>query len=315
MASRKDTSTEEELSIDVTGSMPLFKKHKKHKHKKHRRKKDPLKPEDLISDPELMSSVDIDMKPALKLKFKIGSQTLGEKSVAIIQDVGMEDENQLIDVVEDVLPSAVVKPESDISDEDAWLEALESGKLDEYDEMKRMKDPALMTARQRALLESKLQRDTQLQEYVVMPIDYKEKEMTEEMLQKKEMRAKKRRQQAQEKREKDKIQTIDRLLKKQDPKPKGSKSKTSKKAEVPKFTYINGRDAMTISIPVGFDFPLKKSGPDRPIPLPVYCGAAGCKNLKKYTCSRTGVPLCSLDCYRKNLASAVNTNKVAVCLN
>lgn len=37
---------------------------------------------------------------------------------------------------------------SDVEDEEAWLEALETGKLDEFDEFKRMKDPALMTARQ-----------------------------------------------------------------------------------------------------------------------------------------------------------------------
>ena len=32
------------------------------------------------------------------------------------------------------------------------------------------------------------------------------------------------------------------------------------------------------------------------------CGVSGCRNQKKYSCSRTGVPLCSLDCYKKNLS-------------
>ena len=43
-----------------------------------------------------------------------------------------------------------------LEDEDAWLEALEEGRLHEVDdELKRIKDPKLMTARQKALLESK----------------------------------------------------------------------------------------------------------------------------------------------------------------
>ena len=36
-----------------------------------------------------------------------------------------------------------------VDDDDAWLEALEAGRLEEVDEeLRRMKDPTLMTARQ-----------------------------------------------------------------------------------------------------------------------------------------------------------------------
>jgi len=38
------------------------------------------------------------------------------------------------------------------------------------------------------------------------------------------------------------------------------------------------------------------------IPLAVQCGVEGCTNMKKYCCSQTGVQLCSLECYRKNIA-------------
>jgi hypothetical protein len=38
------------------------------------------------------------------------------------------------------------------------------------------------------------------------------------------------------------------------------------------------------------------------IPLAVQCGVEGCTNVKKYCCSKTGMQLCSLECYRKNIA-------------
>lgn len=33
------------------------------------------------------------------------------------------------------------------------------------------------------------------------------------------------------------------------------------------------------------------------------CGVGGCTNQKKYSCSKTGTPLCSLDCYKKEPAA------------
>lgn len=42
--------------------------------------------------------------------------------------------------------------------------------------------------------------------------------------------------------------------------------------------------------------------PSKHIPLAVQCGVEGCTNMKKYCCSQTGMQLCSLECYRKNIA-------------
>lgn len=39
----------------------------------------------------------------------------------------------------------------------------------------------------------------------------------------------------------------------------------------------------------------------RPPKQVISCGVGGCTNQKKYSCSKTGTPLCSLDCYKKNL--------------
>lgn len=38
----------------------------------------------------------------------------------------------------------------------------------------------------------------------------------------------------------------------------------------------------------------------RPLPAQQLCGVDGCEKLKKYSCSRTGVPLCSIQCYKAN---------------
>lgn len=68
------------------------------------------------------------------------------------------------------------------------------------------KDPKLMTARQRAMLktETPLVEETLL----ALPSGYKEKVMTEEMAQKAALKSQRRKQQADEKREKDKVGTF-----------------------------------------------------------------------------------------------------------
>jgi INO80 complex subunit B len=44
-------------------------------------------------------------------------------------------------------------------------------------------------------------------------------------------------------------------------------------------------------------------------PVVVRCGVEGCTNMKKYCCSRTGMPLCSLECYHKNIATIQNSGQ------
>ncbi len=47
-------------------------------------------------------------------------------------------------------------------------------------------------------------------------------------------------------------------------------------------------------------------------PLPQKCAVEGCSNNKRYSCSKTSVPLCSLQCYKKNLANHNLTHAVSV---
>lgn len=190
------------------------------------------------------------------------------------------------------------------SGEERWLDAIESGKLEEVDdELKKIKDPKLMTARQRAMYERGADKDSQPSGEVLMslPSGYKEKVMTAEAIQKAQLKSQKRKQMADEKREKDKKKTMERLLKKQD----STKSKINKnkqtKNQVPMITYRNTADGATISFPPNFDFPLKAQVARDP-PKPTLCAVPGCVNIKKYNCSKTNTPLCSYKCYKENIS-------------
>lgn len=129
---------------------------------------------------------------------------------------------------------------------------------------------------------------------------YKEKEMTAEMMQKREERARKRRLQAAKKAEENKNQTIERLTKTSKAKIKSMKERRFKQAQCPMVRYSDCAQGMSISFPTGVLAPAP-APPCPPPPAPVSCGVSGCTNLKRYSCSKTGVPLCSLECYKKNL--------------
>ncbi|OAD52060.1 INO80 complex subunit B, partial [Eufriesea mexicana] len=192
------------------------------------------------------------------------------------------------------------------SEEERWLDAIESGKLEEVDdELKKIKpkDPKLMTARQRAMFERKTDTEPNpaVEQLMSLPTGYKEKVMTAEAIQKAALKSLKRKQLADEKREKDKKKTMERLLKKQESKASKviSKGKPSRR-QVPLVTYRLTLEGSSISLPPGEDFPLQPTKKKEP-PIQILCGVNQCKNPKKYLCSKTGVPLCSLECYKANL--------------
>ncbi|XP_070571878.1 INO80 complex subunit B-like [Ptychodera flava] len=297
------------------------KKHKKDKHK-HKKKKKREHHHHLVFSSQTSDTGTSDTagKPQLKLKIKIGGKTFGTKNVdrITIPDPSSEedepfepwqDESPPPEVAE-AEPERQPQPESqpepvkkkdkkngDDTDEEAWLNALESGKLDDDSDW-RKKDPSLLTARQRAMLHGPNQEEELLQ----LPSGYKQQEMTEEMLQRKAQKAKKRRQQAQKKIEENKKNTIERLLKKQETKARGGK-KSQKTLDLPKVTYINRLRGSSISLPQGMAFPLQRKILVEPSKRRQICGVTGCNNTKKYCCSKTGTPLCSLECYKKNLVS------------
>ncbi|KAJ4429579.1 hypothetical protein ANN_21749 [Periplaneta americana] len=317
MGKRKDTSTDDELNVD-TNELPLQKKHKKHKHKKHKKKK-------LLEESEGSQDLSFDdgdtSKPSLKLKIKFGKEA-GDKNAG---QPGSNDKAK-----EKVSPAKTMEKSGQVgsspktskkkkgkgkdsgtsSEEERWLDAIESGKLEEVDdELKKIKpkDPKLMTARQRAMFERKTDKEPSPggEQLLALPSGYKEKVMTAEAIQKAALKSQKRKQLADEKREKDKKKTMERLLKKQESKAgKSSNRSRSARKQVPRVTYCNTVDGISISLPPSVEFPLQpQTSVGKPLPVPVQCGVEGCTNMKKYCCSETGMPLCSLECYRKNISS------------
>ncbi|KAK2170420.1 hypothetical protein LSH36_3g27008 [Paralvinella palmiformis] len=102
-------------------------------------------------------------------------------------------------------------------------------------------------------------------------------------------------------------QTLDRLLKKQEIKLKGSRMRINKRSQAPCLRYISNSEGCFISVPQAAQFPFAKEVSEEP-PKLIICGVDGCKNKKKYNCSKTGVPLCSLECYKLNLKNIRKQN-------
>lgn len=308
------------------------KKHKKHKKKHHRDEGHGFSSEALESDSGLL----LLKPPQLKLKIKLGGQTLGTKSVptfTVLPDslrsvsplnvtVDSDDEDEDDEDSDDEVPSEGVpieqyrawldedsnlEPSGDLPDmdtdsllgpvdeEEQWLDALEKGELDDNGELKKEIDESLLTTRQKALLHKQ-----QIQPLLELPMGYKEKELTAEMMQKREERARKRRLQAAKKAEENKNQTIERLTKTSKAKIKSLKERRGRQTQVPMVRYSSGAQGSCVSYPAGIPVPTPAASPARPS-APLSCGVSGCANLKKYCCSTTGTPLCSLECYKKNL--------------
>lgn len=192
------------------------------------------------------------------------------------------------------------------SDEERWLTAIESGKLEDVDdELKKIKpkDPSLMTARQRAMYDRGGDGSSNLctPALMALPTGYKEKVMTAEAIQKAAIKSQKRKQLADEKREKDKKKTMERLLKKQESKANKIKPKMNR-SSVPSIIYTQSVHKATITFPQYVEYPLKKATIS--YPNLKYC-AMNCGNLKKYNCSQTLIPICSLACYKQNIANRI----------
>ncbi|CAL8242031.1 unnamed protein product [Merluccius merluccius] len=279
----------------------------------------------------------------LRLKIKLGGQTLGTKSVPtftvhpgvacppsplmiISKNNNDDDDDDDDDEDDDEEPSVPLeqyrawldedsnvatspvpdwdsapRPVIPVDEEEQWLDALEKGELDDNGELKKEIDESLLTARQKALLHKQ-----QSQPLLELPMGYKEKEMTAEMMQKREERARKRRLQAAKKAEDNKNQTIERLTKTSKAKIKSMRDRKSKQAQRPMVRYSDSAaGGVAISFPVGVAPPVLAPAPPLPPPAPLPCGVTGCTNHKRYCCSRTGMALCSLACYKKNLLQLV----------
>ncbi|XP_034840371.1 INO80 complex subunit B [Maniola hyperantus] len=304
---REPSSTEDEIVIDTSPQ----KKHKRHKHKKHKKRKI-----DNIYDSD--TSIDVAYEDIIEKSYKMKSKKdMPSTSAAELlkaQAKSSSDSRKSMPGSTSSTPPKVPPKKKKVkgrdsgtsSEEERWLDAIKSGKLEEVDEeLKKIKpkDPKMMTARQRAMYERGTDKELSPggEVLLALPSGYKEKVMTAEAIQKAAIKSQKRKQLADEKREKDKKKTMDRLLKKQESKnlKNSQKGKPVRKQE-PMIVYKNSNNEISLSLPLGIPFPLETKPPLEP-PKPITCGINGCNNIKKYNCSKTGVPLCSLECYKKNM--------------
>ncbi|CAG9783841.1 unnamed protein product [Diatraea saccharalis] len=305
---REPSTTDDEIVIDT--SPP--KKHKRHKHKKHKKRK-------LENDIDSDTSIDVSYEDALEKSFKrvkADREMPGTSAADLLKAQAMKSSSDSRRSIpgssSSTPPKASTKKKKKgrdsgtSSEEERWLDAIKSGKLEEVDEeLKKIKpkDPKMMTARQRAMYERGTDKETcsGTEVLLALPSGYKEKVMTAEAIQKAALKSQKRKQLADEKREKDKKKTMDRLLKKQESKnlKNAQKGKPIRKLE-PMIVYKNNHKETSLSLPPGISFPIEAK-PPREAPKPVKCAIENCENLKKYNCSKSGLPLCSLECYRQNL--------------
>jgi len=189
-----------------------------------------------------------------------------------------------------------------LQEEEAWLQAVESGNLQQVyscdSELRSVREPSQLTARQRALggedagILSQLEFGSRAKDKVVS-------ELTEE---EKNVKALKRKEIETEKRERQKQKTMDTLLKKKDSKAtKQIKTSKSNRSDIPKISYVANGSGALLSLPEGFEYPLEASSCRLP-PAAIPCTI--CPNPKKYNSSATGSPVCSLACYKTDLARA-----------
>ncbi|XP_059883732.1 INO80 complex subunit B isoform X2 [Delphinus delphis] len=284
------------------------KKHKKHK-KKHKKKH--------YQEEEAGPTQPSPAKPQLKLKIKLGGQVLGTKSVPTFTVIpeGPRSPSPLMVVDNEEEPVEGVPLEQyrawlggqEEEEEQRWLDALEKGELDDNGDLKKEINERLLTARQRALLQKARSQPSPI---LSLPVagGCPAPALTEEMLLKREERARKRRLQAARRAEEHKNQTIERLTKTVAPSGRGGRGAARGErrggraaAPAPMVRYSSGAQGSTLSFPPGVPAPApvsQRPSPSAPAPR---CSVPGCPHPRRYACSRTGQALCSLQCYRINL--------------
>lgn len=164
----------------------------------------------------------------------------------------------------------------------------------------------MMTARQRAMYdrENNAEKDFVPPEMLIsLPSGYKEKVMTAEALERAQEKSAKRKALADQKREKDRQKTMERLLKKQESKLKQVSRSKQQKPGVPIITYKSTQEQCVVIFPPSYDHTFgQRAGEGTPgeATPPKVKLCAICESPKRYNCSKTNTPLCSFKCYKEN---------------
>lgn len=171
----------------------------------------------------------------------------------------------------------------------------------------------MMTARQRAMYD----RENNTAEtgfvppelLVSLPTGYKEKVMTAEAIERAQVKSAKRKQLADQKAARDRQRTMDRLLKKQESKLcKVGNHKAKQRTGEPIITYKSTRDHQSlVTFPADYDLGVFTGGGGKEMRVGDEKESKGklcamCDTPKRYNCSKTNTPLCSLQCYQEHNA-------------
>ncbi|XP_062509715.1 INO80 complex subunit B-like isoform X2 [Corticium candelabrum] len=314
-----DVSVKDDEDDDVVAI--VRKKHKKAKHKKdkkHKKRRERGKLAVISDDDEPTESKLTSRKrsrsasiqeqltsPGVKLKIKIGGQTTAttveikrskrsKKSavVGVLSDSGDNTDYNIWgeEAANSIYTQKIGKANQD---DDEWLQALEAGELNERGDI--MKYSFATTARQRAMMGSDAQ-----EELLELPSGpARGREITEEMQARKDEITRKRRQREAKKREEQKKNTVKKLITKTTgTRKKEDDKKRTRYLDRPTVQYISNKDGYALCFPPGMDFPFKAQTARKP-PDKRVCAVEGCSNARRYTCSKTHLPLCSLECYKK----------------
>jgi len=323
-----------------------------------RPKETPIRPKETIKDAP---------PPPIKLKISLGSPDKAAKA-SLLKAVASPPTSPALLSPDHVRKRSGGASDNEDEEEEKWLDAVESGNVDSHvdSELRSIKNPKLMTARQRAM-KAAAGADDVIVDPMTSPHISLERPLKKtnavvevdrvEQMRQKAIKAIKRKEIELEKREESKKKTMDRLLKKKESKfsaknsaaanasnasPAGSATPTGVTAggasvtslasacdvirKAPTITYKIDRECRpSLFYPEGYDYPIsscraaafavsscqtaaeseKSTAPPTIIALPktVMCSVCQVKP-KKYNCSRTSKPLCSLACYKANLQSA-----------
>jgi len=307
-------------------------------------KKPKPSPKVQVSSPAVAAKPSPLSSPPIKLKISLGKKKTTSRTIELSPPRQIPNKRRIAAVSEPSPPlkneelEAVVisnkdtnspankkrKRQNSAEEEEKWLDAVESGNLHAVDaELKTIRDPKLMTARQRAMVDRKNNDDYNDEDSGHMSLSYISSKKSskagslvdeEENQRLKAIKSAKRKEIEQEKREQDRIKTIERLLYKQEsstlkttPFSQNTTAIVGSKRQDSKIVYLHRKEGPSLTFPVGMDIPIEAKKPVKP-PVPIKCSIINCENVKKYNCSKTGKPLCSLDCYKLNNSMLITTN-------
>jgi len=280
------------------------------------------------SEKRQAAHVEDEPPPPIKLKISLGSPTKSAKA-SLLKAECASPASAAVAAPPKALSSGSdsdVDVDDDKDEEEKWLDAVEAGNVDNHvdSELRSINNPKLMTARQRALKGGACeQSDKQHVSLGLTPTSSRKAASPNvdkvEVMRQKAIKAIKRKEIENEKREETKKKTMDKLLTTKTTLPVANTSTIQNSAgncnnaasdlnvqtavKVPSVNYTVTASQRLLSYPAGMEYPIVQAKTKLP---PAAKTCAVCKiQPKKYSCSKTKRPLCSLACYKTNAMQMV----------